>query len=346
MPRTRSLAWSELKIGIVSIVALILASVLIFLLSGEGGFFWQQYSIKTVFRNIQGLKAGAPVRVAGVEVGAVSETNFVGDEVEVVMEISREHQARITTGSRAMLGSVSLLGEAAVDITASGAGTPIPEWGYVLAGAAPPTIAEVGAQATAGIEEITLLMKDIRSGRGTVGKLFTDDGVYRDLNTLLQSADRVVSQIANGRGTLGRLSNDPALYNDLSSAVADLRTVTGRIRSGEGSLGKLLNDPALANSLTGTTQNVEALTGRLNRGEGTAGRLLTETVLYDRINGMARQLDTLTTNLNAGEGTAGQLLRDKQLYENMNQAVVDLRALISSITKDPKKYLNVKVSLF
>ena len=346
MPRTRSLAWSELKIGIVSIVALVLASVLIFLLSGEGGFFWQQYSIKTVFRNIQGLKAGAPVRVAGVEVGAVSETNFVGDEVEVVMEVSKEHQARITTGSRATLGSVSLLGEAAVDITASGTGTPVPEWGYVQAGAAPPTIAEVGAQATEGIEEITLLMKDIRAGRGTVGKLLTDDGVYRDLNTLLQSADRVVSQIASGRGTLGRLSNDPALYNDLSSAVADLRTVTSRIRSGEGSLGKLLNDPALANSLTGTTQNVEALTGRLNRGEGTAGKLLTETALYDRINGMARQLDTLTTNLNAGEGTAGQLLRDKQLYENMNQAVVELRTLISAVSKDPKKYLNVKVSIF
>ena len=37
MPRTRSLAWSELKIGIVSVVAILLATVLIFLLSGEGG---------------------------------------------------------------------------------------------------------------------------------------------------------------------------------------------------------------------------------------------------------------------------------------------------------------------
>ena len=346
MPRTRSLAWSELKIGIVSVIALILATVLIFLLSGEGGFFWQQYSIKTVFSNIAGLKAGAPVRVSGVEVGAVSETNFIGDQVEVVMEVSKTHQSRITSGSRATLGSVSLLGEAAVDITASSSGTPVPEWGYVLAGAAPPTIAEVGAQATESIEEITLLMKDIRNGRGTVGKLFTDEGVYRDLNTLLQSADRVVAQIASGGGTLGRLNTDPKLYNELQGAMTDLRAVTTRIRSGEGSLGKLLNDPALANSLTGTTQNVEALTGRLNRGEGTAGKLLTESELYDRINRMAQSLDTLTTNLNAGEGTAGQLLRDKQLYENMNQTVGELRGLIAEIRKDPKKYLNVKVSIF
>ena len=52
------------------------------------------------------------------------------------------------------------------------------------------------------------------------------------------------------------------------------------------------------------------------------------------------------TKLNDGEGTAGQLLKDKQLYENMNGAVSDMRALLTAIKKDPKKYLNVKVSIF
>jgi len=117
MPRTRSLAWAELKIGLVSIFALVMASTLVFLLSGSGGFFWQRYSIKTVFSNIAGLKEGAPVRVAGVEVGSVNELNFIGDHVEVVMQVKKEHQQRITTTSVASLGSVSLLGEAAVDIT-------------------------------------------------------------------------------------------------------------------------------------------------------------------------------------------------------------------------------------
>jgi phospholipid/cholesterol/gamma-HCH transport system substrate-binding protein len=50
--------------------------------------------------------------------------------------------------------------------------------------------------------------------------------------------------------------------------------------------------------------------------------------------------------LNDGQGTAGQLLKDKQLYENMNGAVGDFRALMGEIKKDPKKYLNVKVSIF
>ena len=346
MPRTRSLAWSELKIGLVAIISLVLASVLIFLLSGEGGLPWQRYSIKAVFDNVAGLKAGAPVRIAGVDVGAVGETEFVGENVEVLLEIAEAHRGRITTGSRATLGTVSLLGEGAVDITPSTQGEPIPDWGYVPTGPPIGSIAEVATQATEGIQEATRLLQDVRAGRGTVGKLFTDDEVYRDVKTLVESLDRVAEQITSGRGTLGRLNTDPRLYNEMTASVADLNAITTRIRKGEGSLGRLLNDPALAESVTSTTQNLERVTGRLNRGEGTAGKLLTETVLYDRLNGTVDKLETLTNNLNAGEGTLGQLLKDKQLYENMNKTILELRDFLAEVKKDPKKYLNVKVSIF
>jgi phospholipid/cholesterol/gamma-HCH transport system substrate-binding protein len=346
MPRTRSLAWSELKIGVITVVALLLAATLIFLLSGDTGFFWERYSIKTIFDDIAGLKEGAPVRVAGVEVGAVSDITFVGERVEVTMELKQENRERITTESRAMLGSVSLLGEAAVDITPSSKGTPIPEWGYVQSGPTAQSIAEATAKVSAGLEEATGLLKDIRAGRGTVGQLFTNESIYRDLERFINSAEQVTGAINRGRGTLGRLNTDPRVYNELEGATRNLNQVIARIRSGEGSLGKLLNDPALANSLTGTTQNLENITGRLDRGEGTAGKLVTDTQLYDRLNAVAQRLDTLTTRLNAGEGTAGRLLQDKQLYENMTQAVAEMRDLFAQIKKDPKKYLNVKVSIF
>lgn len=346
MPRTRSLAWSELKVGLLSLVALGMAIFMIFLLSGEGGFFWQRYPAKAVFDNIAGLKEGAPVRVAGVEVGSVTDIEFRGNRVEVIVEISRDMQSRITTESRATLGSVSLLGEGAVDITASSAGTPIPEWGYIPSGPVAPTLADFTAGASEGIEEATMLLRDIRQGKGTVGKLFTDDAVYRDLEAFIRSAERLVNQVERGRGTLGRLNTDPALYNELQASARNLNEMTARIRRGEGTIGQLLNDPALAKSLTTMSQNIEGVTDRLNRGEGTAGKLLRDEALYQRLNSTAQRLDTLTERLNAGEGTVGQLLRDKQLYENMNQTVGELRGLIAEIRKDPKKYLNVKVSIF
>jgi phospholipid/cholesterol/gamma-HCH transport system substrate-binding protein len=346
MPRTRSLAWSELKIGLVSVVALSLAVLMIFLLGSAGGFWWQRYSLKIMFDNVAGLKAGAPVRIAGVEVGAVAAVEFVGDKVDVTVEISEEHRPRVTTGSRATLGQVSLLGEGAVDITPSSQGEPIPQWGYIQTGKPAPTLQEVAELATTSIDEATMLLRDIRSGRGTVGKLFTDDSLHKELNALISSYQRVAEQISTGRGTLARLVNDEALYRETAAAVAELNTITARIRNGEGSLGKLLNDPAFANSLTTTTQNLEGVTGKLSRGEGTAGKLLNETVLYDRLNSMIQQLDSFSKTLNAGEGTVGQLLKDKQLYENINTTVLEFRALLAEIKKDPKKYLNVRVSIF
>ena len=59
MPRTRSLAFSELKIGILAVVAIVIAAMVIFMLGGQGGFFWQHFYLKARFPNAAGLKAGA-----------------------------------------------------------------------------------------------------------------------------------------------------------------------------------------------------------------------------------------------------------------------------------------------
>jgi phospholipid/cholesterol/gamma-HCH transport system substrate-binding protein len=329
-----------------SIFALVMATILIFLLSGAGGFFWQRYSLKTVFSNIAGLKEGAPVRVAGVEVGSVSGLNFIGDKVEVVMEVNKDHRSRITSTSIASLGSVSLLGEAAVDITASSSGTPVPEWGYVPSGRATGTIGDVAVQASTAIEQATALVTDLRAGRGTMGRLLTDEQLYNELTALMISVQAVTDGISKGNGTLGRLMNDPAAAKSLEKSLDDLQVVTGRIRAGEGSLGKLLNDDALSRSLTSMSSNLDTITGRINKGEGTAGKLVTDDQLYNRLNSLSDRIDKVMAGLQQGDGTAGMLLRDRQLYENMNGTIMELRSLITEIKKDPKKYLNVRVSLF
>jgi phospholipid/cholesterol/gamma-HCH transport system substrate-binding protein len=340
------LAWAELKIGVVSIFALVIATTFIFLLTGTGGFFWQRYSIKTVFPDVAGLKEGAPVRVAGVEVGSVVGVEFDGDRVEVRMEVLKDNRPRITTTSVATLGSVSLLGEAAVDITASSAGTPIPEWGYVPSRRATGSLTSVADSATAGLEEATALMQDIRAGRGTLGRLFTDEALYLELTGLVSSAEAVADNINQGRGTLGRLANNPAAARSLESSLDNLQALTARIRAGEGSLGKLLNDDSLAASMKSASSNLDSFTGRINRGEGTLGKLATDQELYNRLSSVSDRLDKVVAALQQGEGTAGQLLRDKQLYENMNGTMAELRDLVAAIRKDPKRFLNVRVSLF
>ncbi len=346
MPRTRSLAWSELRIGVLTIAAIVIAALLIFSITGSRGFFWQRYSLRTKFTDAAGLTPGSPVRVAGVEVGSVRTIQLVGESVDVGFEVSKDVRSRITDQSVATLGSVSLLGQAAVDIKPAAGGTPIPDDGYVPSVKPKGSIADVSDSAQTGIEEITALVKDVRAGRGTVGKLMTDDRLYAELQRFVASANDVTNTIKSGRGSLGKLINDPATVAALNGSLKNLQDMTARINAGEGSLGKLMTGEAFADSLTGATTNLRTLTDRLNSGQGTAGKLLTDTALYDRLNQLTTRINDVVTRLNDGEGTVGQLLKDKQLYENMNKTVLEFQALLAEIKKDPKHYLNVKVSIF
>src|SRR4051794_19563217 len=276
MPRTRSLAWSELKIGLLTIAAIIIAAVLVFSLTGGKGWFWQRYTLKTRFSSVAGLATGSPVPVAGLQVGSVKEIPFAREEVDVVFVVNKNVQERITDKSVAFLGSVSLLGSSAVDITPSTAGTPIPEYGYVPQGRAKGQFSDIAEQASGTIDEVTGLVHDLRQGKGSAGKLMTDDRLYNELQQFVATAGQMTREIQQGRGTVGKLLKDPKAAQSLEASMKNIEEMTRKLNAGEGSLGKLLKDEEFSQSVTAATGNLKELTARLNRGEGTAGKLLTD----------------------------------------------------------------------
>jgi len=346
MPRTRSIAWAQLKIGIIGVAAIVLATVLILAVGGQGGFFWQRYPIKALFNDVVGMKAGAIVRVAGSDVGKVTSVEFSGARVEVLLEVSKKVRHLITDQSIGSLGSLSLLGEPIVVITPAPQGQPLEDWAYLKTSQSAGAVAEAAAAAKGALATTQELLKGLNEGRGTMGKLMTDDALYGEMAALATAASAVTRQINSGKGTVGALMNDPAAYNSMRASLTQLEEMLGKVRRGEGSLGMLMNDPAMSRSLSATTANMESITGRINRGEGTVGKLLTEDEMYGRMDAIVTRLDTLIGGLSSGQGTAGQLLQDKKLYDNMNTAATSLNELLAEIKKDPKKYLTVRVSIF
>ena len=91
MPRTRSLAWTELKVGVLTITAVVITAVTVFFLTGDRGFPWQRYSLKTRFASVPGLKAGlaGPRRRPGRRHGDRT-SSLAGEQVEVTFEVSQE----------------------------------------------------------------------------------------------------------------------------------------------------------------------------------------------------------------------------------------------------------------
>jgi phospholipid/cholesterol/gamma-HCH transport system substrate-binding protein len=345
MPRTRSIAWSELKLGIIGIVAVTLAAMMIIAVGGDGGFFPERYPLKARFTDAQGLTGGALVRLSGKDVGTVLSADFQGAEIEITIELNEEVRPLVTSESIATIGSLSLLGESMVMITAAPRGAPLPDWGY-LRTETPTLLADVTEQAASGLENLNGLISDLRSGKGTAGKLFTDDAVYRELEAFIASAGEVTRQMNRGKGTIGQLINDPAAYNALRTSLENFQGMTERINSGQGALGRFLNDEAMGRSISNSMANLEKTTAQLARADGTIGKLLNEREVYDRLNNLTQRLEGITSGLEKGEGTAGKLLRDQQLYENMNRAVLELGSLLGEIKKDPRKYLQVRVSIF
>ena len=74
----------------------------------------------------------------------------------------------------------------------------------------PGQLADVTEQANQGLVQATELLKDIRAGKGTLGKLVTDEALYNEVTKFVDAANAVATNLRNGRGTLGKLANDDA----------------------------------------------------------------------------------------------------------------------------------------
>jgi phospholipid/cholesterol/gamma-HCH transport system substrate-binding protein len=343
----KALTWSELRVGLLVIVSL---TILAFtaLVIGTGSPFSRTYTLKALMKDVNGLKPSAPVRVGGVEVGTVETVDFAtgaGGMVELQMTIDRRVQARVTTESQATLGAVGLLGEKAVDITASSGGTPIPHDGYVKAASEDPfkgLLTDAG-ETTAHLRRILARMD---AGEGLIGKALRDEELYDRMTDVAVRLQGVMEKLESPRGPLGRLMNDEEMARNLAGTASGIQSVVARIESGQGPLGALSKDEDLVREMKSITASLGEVSARLAKGEGSLGRMMADDALYESLSGVSTRLDALLARIEGGDGSMGRLINDPEFYNNMNGAAKDLRLLLADVRRDPEKYLRVKLSLF
>src|SRR3989338_7443724 len=116
-----SVATREIKVGLFVFIAFVLLAVMIFSISD---FYTSQaqytYPLRIRFSFVNGIDDGAPVRLAGVQVGEVREIRVYRDEanqrtqVELGVRVSRD--AMLEDDSTASINTLGLLGEKYVEI--------------------------------------------------------------------------------------------------------------------------------------------------------------------------------------------------------------------------------------
>jgi phospholipid/cholesterol/gamma-HCH transport system substrate-binding protein len=353
MPRQTTVSYRDLRVGVVVTVAIAIFMFVTIYITREGGlpFFGGQYTVYSYLKDINGLKAGAPVHLSGVEVGAVSRVEFAEPgapaAVKVTLRLRSDVQQRITTSSMVTVGSLGVLGEKMVDIDPGPpGGTAIGDGQVVPGESAGDPIKGILADASRTMKDIRNLAGDVQEGKGTLGQILKREELYGKVVAFVDQMRELLQKMDRTDGTLGKLINDPAFYDNLNQLSKGMSEVVEKIQRGEGGLGRLLNDEKLAQALNDMIQNFETVSGRMVDGDGTVAALIKERELYDRLNTLSGNLNAVAARLDRGDGTAGQLLHDRQLYDKLNQTVGELQGLIHDIRADPRKYLRIKVSLF
>ena len=359
MPSQKQLKWSQLKVGITVIVASLTLGFLLFLMSGTAGLFTPRITIKSYFDNAQGLRAGAPVRLSGVDIGNVTSILIVPDKdkqqtpVEVIMKVSTKYSYGMRRDSVTSLETAGVLGETFLDIDSSQAvGGPVHD-GDTLPTQVHPDFNQVVRASQSTLQNMDALLKRAdrilafaESGKGSLGKLIYDPVLYNRLSETVGEFQKIVAEVGNGQGSLGALISRNDAYDKFLSTLDKMNAVVDDIQAGKGSAGKFLKDPSLYNNANDTIANLKHVTDDINAGKGALGKLTKDEELAKKLDTTITKLSQLTSDLEEGKGTAGKFLKDETLYNNSNQVLEEMRDLLKAIRQNPKKYLSIKLHIF
>lgn len=364
MPSAQRVAWAQLRVGIVAIVAMFLLAAMVFLVTGKTSFFEEKVTLYTYLSDSAAMATGAEVRLNGIEIGKVENVDLSGENdprraVKITMLISGDRLKQIPTDSLAAIGAANVLGTKYINISRGKLPDSIKPNGTVKA-LDTSTFEDVVASGYSMIESTREMLKRIdglvsviEEGKGSIGKLIFDEQLYNNLNGTVVETRKITEQINTGKGTLSKLLYDDALLQDVRRTFARVDKLMDGLEQGQGTAGKFLKDPAVYDDLRKTMAEFRTIAADLNAGKGTAGKLLKDeatikkiNATIDQVNGTIAKMDTMLGKLNTGQGTIGQLLVNQQLYESLNGTSKEMHDFMKDFRKNPKKFLSIKLSLF
>jgi len=177
--------------------------------------FQKTFTARVEMENVGGLELGGKVRVQGMDAGvveAIVAPSAPGKPVTLILKVDERLRGLVRADATARIAAQGVIGSKVVEIVPGQPGAPpLAEGGSLrseptidfsdLARDAAATLKRVDAVATAaekGIDEISAIASEIRSGKGTLGKLVRDDEAYQ----------RLIAMSARGEKTLGDLDEN------------------------------------------------------------------------------------------------------------------------------------------
>ncbi|HCJ12426.1 MAG: hypothetical protein A2Y14_00545 [Verrucomicrobia bacterium GWF2_51_19] len=147
-------------------------------------------------------------------------------------------------------------------------------------------------------------------GQKSSGTLLSKVGDFFDVNRpkldrIIDNLANITDQLKSGKGTFGRLIYDEELYAKVMTTLSDIQKaankadgflsnadgIVDKINKGQGTIGALFTDDTLGQKIRATVDNVHQFSEKLNADNNTLGRLITDDSLYTKAEDTLNKVD-------------------------------------------------------
>jgi phospholipid/cholesterol/gamma-HCH transport system substrate-binding protein len=351
----------KLRVGIFVLVAVFAFLGTIYALGARARLFESRYTIYAHFTTVSGLVEGATVRLAGIQIGRVSDITLSsepGGKVRVAMSVAKQYGNRIRKNSIARIATQGLLGDKIVEVSVGTAEAPPVQAGEALATQDPFEITDAVSQSAETIKSVTALAESLRKTAESLNQsgLIEDasaavktaralaDSLGKDASATLKSArgvteraGKLVDQIEGGRGWAhALLYEEPEALRRLNGVIVSTQAMLDRVERGEGALGVLTSRES-----TEGAKRLVALMDRLGRAadknpgeDGLLVALLFDPKyrsLLDEVRDTAHNLRLVSDRVLGGRGMLGSMVKDDADDGGLRQAIKDLQAALVNV---------------
>ncbi len=273
------------------------------------------YTVVASFKNLRELKRSDEVRMAGVQIGNVLDTDLVDGKAVAVLLIRSKFQ--IPQDSEATILTSGLIGTNYVAISYGDSHEYLADGSDILTVESPgfsevvAEIGKIGEQMDNAFKKLDSTLSVFAGGEGeesvftNLNALITEN--RERLNTTLINLEQLSSDLVNADGTLNRLINDDAAYNQILAATENLTLVTaqasdflGQLKSTDTAMGALVYDDTLGGKVRISFDNIESFTTKLNSPDNTLGRILADDALYIQTQETLEEVDDAVEQFSGG----------------------------------------------
>ena len=214
---------NEVSVGVFVILGFIFLTLVLFFISGKD-WFRSGYPVNVMFNYVSILSKGAPVRMAGVRVGEVSQVDIVRDEAKqnnrVKVKLFIEKGVQIRENYTFTIRGTHILSEPHVEITPVAGNFPLVSKGEVKEGVPLVAVEEVIDKAHEIMDHLASVTDKFKTSLEDQGTL---EESLKNIQSSTASLSNVLGKIEKGEGTLGKLLMQDELYQEVDAFAKDVR---------------------------------------------------------------------------------------------------------------------------